>query len=186
MSIELINQISKEVISSFTNLTTIGVKKEFTFEIDCETLEDYNYDDIRKSEKFKPIFDILENITGPVLYWFEVISDTKSDVIYQSLISYKTSGGSKATPALKSKPNTNSKILYVGKVRGSFWGRLITHLGFLKVNGAQGLQLFYWTKGLNLKLKLHLIEFNNDMADFIPILEFGFAKKFEPLFGKHN
>lgn len=87
---------------------------------------------------------------------------------------------------MKKNINLNSKTLYVGKVKGSFWGRLITHLGFYKVNATQGLQLYYWAKHLSLDLKVHIMEFDNNMADTMPIIEYAFAKQLKPLAGRHK
>ena len=77
-------------------------------------------------------------------------------------------------------------LKYIGKVKKSVWGRMIQHLGFYKVQRTQGLQLFYWTKGLNLKLKVHLYEFEQDMADMISIFEIELAKLNRPIVGKHK
>lgn len=184
--IEYLNSFIDETISNLNQVRINGVKKELSFTINCGDLDDFNYNDIRQSDKFKSIFDQLKDACGPTLYWFEIISDTTSRDIINALSEYKVSLDSKATPALRSKINYESRTLYVGKVKGSFWGRLITHLGFLKVNQTQGLQLFYWAKSLSLELKVHLLEFDDNMADIIPIIEYAFAKHLKPLAGKHK
>ena len=173
-------------ISHLEHIKNNGVRKELSFTINCGDLEDFNFVDIRESKNFKPIFDQLKELSGPTLYWFEIISDTDTELVVKSLNNYKTSANAKATPALKSKINFDSKVLYVGKVKGTFWGRLIQHLGFFKVNGTQGLQLFYWAKDLSLNLKVHIFVFDNNMADIMPIVEYTFAKRFQPLVGKHQ
>lgn len=53
-----------------------GVKMELSFTISCKDLDDFNYVDIRQSEKFKIIFDQLKDASGPTLYLFDIISDT--------------------------------------------------------------------------------------------------------------
>ncbi|HPH36261.1 MAG TPA: hypothetical protein PL108_01290 [Sediminibacterium sp.] len=163
-----------------------GLKNDLSFTINCSDLEDFNYIDIRQSTKFKPIFDQLITANGPILYWFEIISNTETKKILESLNNYKDSDKPKATPALKQKIDYDSRVLYVGKVKGIFWGRLIQHLGFFKVNATQGLQLFYWAKDLSLDLKIHVLEFDKNMADIMPIIEYAFAKKLQPLIGKHK
>lgn len=163
-----------------------GLKNELSFIIKCSDLEDSNYVDIRESIKFKPIFDKLIAANGPTLYWFEIVSDTETKNILDALNKYKTTEKAKATPALKKNIDYNSRILYVGKVKRAFWGRLIQHLGFFKVNATQGLQLFYWAKDLSLDLKVNVLEFDNNMADILPIIEYAFAKRLQPLIGKHK
>ncbi len=185
-NIEYLQEFIVSAISHLEHVRANGIKKEFSFTIDCSDLDDYNYIDIRNSEKFKMIFDQLKSANGPTLYWIEIISDTDTKKVIEALKHYKASDKSKATPALKSTINYNSNILYVGKVKAAFWGRLIQHLGFLKVNATQGLQLFYWAKDLSLTLKVNTIEFDNNMADIMPIVEYAFAKRFQPLIGKHK
>lgn len=185
-NIAYLNSFIDETISSLHQVRINGVKKELSFAINCGDLDDFNYTDIRQSEKFRSIFDQLKDIGGPTLYWFEIISDASSFDIINALSEYKLSLDPKATPALRSKIDYESRTLYVGKVKGSFWGRLITHLGYLKVNQTQGLQLYYWAKSLSLDLKVHMLEFDDDMADIMPIIEYAFAKHLKPLAGKHK
>lgn len=68
-----------------------GVKKEFSFDICCGELDDYNHVDIREAAKFKDLFDNLKGAEGPVLYWFEISSDTDTRHIIKSLNNYKVS-----------------------------------------------------------------------------------------------
>lgn len=184
--IEYLQEFIDITITNLEHVRDNGVKKEYSFTIDCSDLDDYNYNDIRKSPKFRSIFDELKNANGPTLYWIEIVSDTDSKKVIEALTDYKASDKPKATPALKSNINYDSKTLYVGKVKGTFWGRLIQHLGFFKVNATQGLQLFYWTKKLPLTLQFNTLEFDSNMADTMPIIEYAFAKRLQPLIGKHK
>lgn len=181
-----LKKIAKELISSLTTIKNNGFKNEYSFEIDCELLKDFSNNDIRDSDDFKNIFKKLKELDGPVLYWFEILSETDRERIRKELIDYSNSKNSKATPALKKGFDKNTKCLYVGKVKKCVWGRMIQHFGFYKVNRTQGLQLFHWTKGLNLKLKVHLYEFEADIADVISIFEIEMAKMKRPLIGKHK
>ena len=185
-NIEHLQDFITTTISNLEHVRTNGVKKEYSFTIDCSDLDDYNYVDIRNSDKFKSIFDELKNVTGPTLYWIEIVSDTDTKKIIEAINNYKASEKPKATPALKSNIDYNTKTLYVGKVKGTFWGRLIQHLGFFKVNATQGLQLFYWTKHLSLTLRFNILEFDNNMADTMTIIEYAFAGRLHPLIGKHK
>lgn len=185
-NIEYLNEFIGTTITNLEHIRKNGVKKEFSFTISCSDLDDFNHIDIRQSEKFKEIFDELKKVNGPTLYWFEIISNTDTKQVISALSAYKTKEGAKATPALKTTINYDSKILYVGKVKGTFWGRLIQHLGFFKVNGTQGLQLYYWAKDLSLNFKVHTIEFDKNMKDVMPIVEYAFAQRLQPLAGKHQ
>jgi len=185
-NVEYLQEFITTTIANLEHVRANGVKKEYSFTVDCSDLDDYNHVDIRESDKFKLIFDELKNASGPTLYWIDVVSDTDTKKIIEALNNYKTSDKPKATPALKSNIDYNSKTLYVGKVKGTFWGRLIQHLGFFKVNATQGLQLFYWTKELSLTLRCNILEFDNNMADTMPIIEYAFAGRLHPLIGKHK
>lgn len=185
-NIDYLKDFIGATIKHLEHVRANGVKKELSFIINCSDLEDFNNHDIRQSQKFKPIFDQLVVVTGPTLYWFEIVSETDTKKIIEALNNYKATEKPKATPALKLNINYNSKILYVGKVKGIFWGRLIQHLGFFGVPATQGLQLFNWTKDLSLKINVNVLEFENDMAEIMPIIEYAFAKRLQPLIGKHK
>lgn len=183
---EYLQTFLDNTISNLSSARLNGPKKELSFTINCKDLEDFNHIDIRQSEKYKSIFDQLKDANGPILYWFEIISETNPSEVIKALNEYKLLTNAKSTPALKKNIDLNSKTLYVGKVKGSFWGRLITHLGFYKVNATQGLQLYYWAKPLSLDLKVHIMEFDRNMADTMPIIEYAFARQLKPLAGKHK
>ena len=168
------------------NVYNQGIKSSYSFEIDMGNVEDYNHVDIRYAKNYESLFQDLMKIKGPVLYWFEWVSEHSSHEILDAFECYKDSPECKAIPALKSKPEYGTKVLYVGKVKAQFWGRFITHLGFYKTNKTQGVQLFYWAKPLGLQLSVHVFEFDNDMADLMTIVEFEMAKKLKPLLGKHK
>jgi hypothetical protein len=177
----------RKAIASFETIQS----EEFnihSFEIDCQKLSPHFYtNDIRDSEEFKSLFKSVTQISKPVVYWFEIISNTTQQEIIEKLILYKQQVNARATPAIKKITPTDSRILYVGKVKGGFWGRLITHLGYLKGTGqTQGLQLDSWATGINLKLRLCILEFDKNMEDFMSVIEYSFAKELKPIIGKHK
>ena len=185
-NVEYLKEFIGTTITYLEHVLANGVKKELSFTISCLEFDDCNCPDIRQIDKFKLIFDQLKNAAGPTLYWIEIMSDTDNKKVIEALKTYKASMNPKATPALKSTINYDSKILYVGKVKGTFWGRLIQHIGFSKSKATQGLQLFHWTKELSLTLKVNILVFDNNMADLMPIFEYAFAKRLQPLIGKHK
>ena len=185
-NIEYLQDFIGTTITHLEHIRANGVKKELSFTISCKDLDGLNHSNFRQSEKFKPIFDQLKDAKGPTLYWFEIISDTNTEEVIKALTKYKKSENSKATPALKTTINYHSKTLYVGKVKEAFEKRLIQHLGFFNVNATQGLQLFHWTKDLSLDLKINILVFHNNMADMMPVIEYAFAQRLQPLAGKHK
>lgn len=182
---EIIKEISRKSIFPFQNLAEKGTKSTKEFYINCTELEDFNYSDITLSEKYKAMFSELKELKGPCLYYFEILSENLSSEIAEKIREYANSENSKAIPAIK-KTIPESRILYVGKVKRHFWGRLIQHLGYYKVDRTQGLQLYYWTKELNLNLKLVVYEFDSEMINLMEVLENDLAKHLKPILGKHR
>lgn len=171
---------------SFTTVLTRSNEIR-SFEINCGLLDPkYHTNDICQSDSFRELFKQVQSIKGPVLYWFEVCSANDQTQIIQLMKDYKKNNV-RALPAFKKKPDPSSRILYVGKVKAAFWGRLITHLGYLKGNGqTQGLQLDGWARQICLELRLNLIPFNAEMTEYLEILEYAFAKQLKPMVGKHK
>src|SRR5690606_1122299 len=182
---ESIKNISRNASASLQYVAENGIKNFLEFDIKCGELDDFNYLDIRGSEKYKGLFNDLKRIEGPVVYYFEIMSDNISTDIVTQIRQYAASENSKAIPAIKSTI-PESKILYAGKVKKGFGGRLVQHLGFYKVNGTQGLQLYYWAKELDLDIKLRIFEFEPQMADLMTVIENGLARELNPILGKHK
>ena len=182
---KIVQEIAQKEIAPMLRIAEHGCKQVCDFDIDCSDLQDYNNNDIRKSPEHEVLFEKLAKITGPVLYVFEIISDTSSKNIVESITSYSKSANSKTIPAIKlSYPDT--RTLYVGKVTKNFWGRVIQHLGFYKVTGTQGLQLYYWARPLKLKLRLTAIEFDKDTCGLMAVFERSLADRLKPILGKHK
>ncbi len=182
---DTIKDIANQELSSLLKIVKDGFNQKKVFHINCTEFIDYNYKDIRKSDKYRELFSDLERLSGSVLYYFEITSDCSSKVIVQSIKRYSSLPNSKNIPAIK-KNYSNTNILYVGKVKKNFLGRVIQHFGFYKVNGTQGLQLYYWAKDLNLKLKLTAIQFEKDAENLMPIFEKKIADILKPIIGKHK
>jgi hypothetical protein len=184
-SSEVIQVIATGVIEQLQSMLKNGVSSPRTHLIDCADLADYSDVDIRESEEFQVLFDELEQVKGPALYWFELVSDHEAAAIISALNTYKQADKPRATPALRNTQASTSRILYVGKVKRNLWGRLIQHMGFYRVAATQGLQLFHWAKKAGVSLKFNYIVFDNEMADIMPLIEYAFAKHYHPLVGKH-
>jgi len=182
---ENIKDTSNKLKNILLNSDNYGIVKEYSFDIDCGLLDDFNNYDIRDDIKYKKTFEDITELKGPVLYWFEIISNIENDKIRESINRYREKNNSKSIPAMKKTFDKNSRCLYVGKVKKGVWGRMIQHLGFYKVKRTQGLQLFYWAKELNLNIKIHLYEFDSGFEDLVEIFEKELARKINPILGKH-
>ena len=182
---ETIKEICKNTTKPLLNVSAVGAKQIREYYIDCSDLEDYNLIDIRNSVRYEPLFKDIKEISGPTLYYFEIISNHSSIEIVNGIREYSLTENSKSIPAIKAK-FPDSQILYVGKVKKHMWGRLIQHLGFYKVQFTQGLQLFYWAKDLSLSLKLTVLEFEPEMVNLMEVLENEIAKELKPILGKHK
>lgn len=86
---DLITKIKTDQIEIFQKSLLAGVIKEHSEIICCDSLDDYMNNDIRKSTDFKELFDTLKSMNGPVLYWFEILSENTHEEIRQKLIEYK-------------------------------------------------------------------------------------------------
>lgn len=180
-----LSEFLETTIHSLENLRNNDVCSEFSCIIKCEELGDYLNSDIRYSSQYKDLFKKLMEIKGPVLYWYEIMSDHTGDDIINALREYGQKENHRAIPVFYKNHNKSTRILYVGKCKGRFWGRVIQHLGYFTTPSTQGLQLYHWAKDLRLELDLHALEFDDDMVDIMPIVESYFAKCFHPLIGKH-
>lgn len=181
---QILSAFLSDTLNSLENLRKNGVCKEFSYNLKCEELDDFLKFDIRDSLKYKELFQELMQMKGPVLYWYEITSDHSNDDIIKALREYEQKN-ERATPVIYKGYDKVTRILYIGKCKGNFWGRVIQHWGYYKVSTTQGLQLYHWAKELHLEVRLHALEFASDMTDIMPIVESYFAKQLHPLIGKH-
>lgn len=175
-------QEARKLLSNTEQKTILLDKKIF----DSKFLKD---EDISKFDK---LLDV-RYIKNPVLYWFEHSNPKNNDEIRSEFINYRDplvkdfkNPKYRYTSGYKTTYSKESKILYVGKVEKGFWGRLVTHLGYSKFKPTAGMQLYHWYKpNLFGDVKLHYIEFDNDMKHLIIILEKQLQEELKPLIGKY-
>lgn len=175
-------------------LTRVANDKELkaeSFEFECRELKEMDWlgNDITKVGRYVDLFSKLVKVEGPVVYWIEITSPASNPDIISAVTKYKNSPDrSRAVSAFSklNKHKENSRILYVGKVKKDFWGRVIQHFGYYKTPATGALQLVHWTDGLDLRFTYHYIKFKPEMADLVPIIEYGLAKKLNPIIGKHK
>jgi len=168
------------------NLELNGTSGYIQYDFSCNELLDWNDIDIRQSREHKSFFEKAANFTGPVLYFFEIISSQDSGETRECMRAYKISEGAKSVPALKKGYTNDSRTLYVGKVKRNFYGRVIQHLGYYKVARTQGLQLYHWARKFGLNVRLHAYHFEPEMHDLVSVLELKFARDLKPITGKHS
>lgn len=178
-----IKEVCLRAAEPLHHVANSGAENVHEFLFDLAVMRDFSSEDIRQSIEYKDDFLRLAAIKGPVVYVFEVVSNTASDLLLQAA---RNDSGNRAMPAFKNSVNQTSRILYVGKVKRNFWGRVIQHLGFYKVTATQGLQLFHWAAPLQLRVKLTAFEFRSDMAELLPLIENALAHTLQPLIGKHK
>ena len=186
--LEHLQQFVKNTITNLEHIVHHGVEAQVAFELNCSDLEDLSDKNIRKNSELNTQLEKLKNIKGPVLYWIEIISEVDTQQLADAVNNYGKTAGSRTTSAVRKHIDTNSKILYVGKVktRGKYSSRMFEHLGFSKTGATGALQIFHWAKAFDLKLRFHYMEFENNMADILPSFEYNFAKRLQPIIGKHK
>jgi hypothetical protein len=188
MLLQSIQQICRQDSEKLSKASEPGAVAYKVFELDIDDLEDFSHVDIRDSAKHKELFAALaeKEMRGPALYVFELLPDTDNARLLQQLYTYRSTAGSKAVPAMRKHPNTDSTYLYVGKVKKDFWGRLIQHMGFYKNGQTQGLQLYHWMRGSGAKLRVHVHVFPKGLEELMGRLEVQMAQQLHPLIGKHK
>jgi hypothetical protein len=180
--IEKIQSIQSNLL---INLQESEIERHITVEFECPFPVNFLNKNILEHELFRDNFKQLMELTGPVLYWFEISSNHTAKQIIESFRSYHKQIGSRPTPALKKGVRPDSQCLYVGKAKRYFYGRVIQHLGFEQGGSSQGLQLYHWANDIGLKVKVHAYEFSPSMIELISVMEIELAKQMNPLLGKH-
>ena len=138
-------------------------------------------------EHIEAFNEFKKNKNKPILYWFSIDDKTiNATTLRNKYLEFKNLKSPRNSAAYKPLLDTNSKTLYVGKVKKDFHLRLVTHLGYSKNKDTAGMQLFHWYKPEELgNLTLNYIVFKEEMNDLITILEMEFARELKPIIGKY-
>ena len=178
-----------QVAKPLAHVAKFGAKQVHIFIIDVDLLPEFLGESLRVHAAHSTVFNELADIKRPVVYVFEIVSAHSSKSVRDAAKSYKDKV-LRAMPAFReeSKVDYSSRVLYVGKVstKSGFLARVYQHLGFWGAKKTQGMQLYHYARGLELKLELTVFEFEDDMADLLPILENTIAVHLRPLLGKHQ
>jgi hypothetical protein len=134
---------------------------------------------------FFSIFDKYNSL--PCLYVYEIMSHHSNDDIIEAYKKASVKHNERSFSAVKSKYNPETRILYVGKVQKDIGARQIVHFGLYKQPKTGGLQMLYWAKELQLKLRIHVYAFEDlNMRDYLVPFENRLARELQPLIGKHK
>ena len=189
-------EVNKIVISSikkgseiYNKILTQDGFRHFSIQINCSELVEKEPEKKRKHDlpeslktsffsQFNSFVELINEKS--CLYFFEFNQNQVTEV----LEAYKKFGDNERNKSgLKSNPDLDTSILYVGKVKNNLGARLATHFGYAHAKTG-GLQLRFWAKDLNLTLKVHLVVFNEKTDDYINPLELELTKILRPLIGK--
>ena len=182
-AVGVIRQECSQAARPLLRVAEAGVKAVHHFHFNIGGMREYLSEDIRTSVEHRGDFERLAAVRGPVVYVFEICPPSSPGAVLAAARAY---AGPRAVPARRSGIDAASPVLYVGKVKKAFWGRVIQHLGFSRAAATQGLQLYHWTCGMALELQLTAFEFEDDMADLLPLVEKVVARELKPLLGKHQ
>nr|WP_294858672.1 GIY-YIG nuclease family protein [uncultured Fluviicola sp.] len=164
----------------------------YSIPLNCIDLEEVDYTNQKSkhplSEKIKESFFRQFDSFDPLinkkncLYIFS-FDESKCDTAVMIKAYQNPTISDRNMSAMKSKPNCNTNVLYVGKVKKDLGGRLSTHFGYAN-HKTGGLQLKYWAKEIQLELIVTFIVFEDKIDDYLNPLELYLTKELNPLIGK--
>jgi hypothetical protein len=163
-----------------------------TLDLDCALLPEPKHIPTRKdwpvelkeSGMAGIFYNRLPEDHKPCLYRFEIVDGQSREEIFSAYLRFHQNNGGRATAAVKKTIDYNTDTLYVGKVKLRLRGRMVVHTGHYAVGSTAGLQLACWAKGIGLRLRVHVVEFEEEMAPFVSSLELDYSRDFRPLIGK--
>lgn len=193
--------MKKLIPTALSGLNTILKIKStpHQFKIDCKKLPAFGVYSraSRKSGYLSKLFEKFDEITTPVIYWFEAADSNEAERQFKLITfhSKKHKRVAKKTRRVVPLPNGNStkgsKTLYVGKRQGGFRkkdgfshiaDRIEMHLGYNPNGMNQGMQLVHWNDG---KFTLNILEVGPGSESYLATLEQLFAIELSPLLGRH-
>ena len=130
----------------------------------------------------------FEKTTNPVVYLFDVLSEHKTQEVYNIIDTAKNEIPSRTFPSTRiNNKESESKTLYVGScAKTLICQRLFWHTGYYKVGGTQGLQLCHWTRSFtNLMLRVNVLILPYEAQELTAMYEHQIARKMNPIIGKH-
>ena len=136
----------------------------------------------------------LKEIANPCLYIFEVV-DVPPKLIHENYLKFlmrqmqsddinKRACAKVRNPFNQNGISNNSNILYVGKSQNALDGRIVVHFGYYEKPVA-GLQLVFWGRQIDLKINLHIFEFQKViLSSYLEVIEKLLFIELAPIIGK--
>lgn len=188
---EKLIQSTMKGLNFYSNIALKGNFKHFILDLDCSELIEPDVVNSNKHElpeslkiSFYRKFDALvEKINKKSCIYFFEFDEKLATTIHEKFINFKNLGTDRNLSGIKDKPNLETQILYLGKVKNNVGARFATHFGYAN-SKTGGLQLRFWAKQIGLKLKVNLLVFDDNLDDFINPLELELTKELKPLIGK--
>lgn len=159
--LNILKPYSQLLSDTLTKVSKDSPEKYIVHELNCSFLSSYTIENIEKSPEYFKIKEKFDSLKNLCVYWFEIILDNHIDNIWNTLRTYKDDK-LRTVPATKKNMPKGTNILYLGKVKEGFLGRLKQHLGYCNASTTQSLQLCHWAKELGLILKIHVMEFEEE------------------------
>ena len=187
--IDLIRNTAKSTAEAFIEVAKAENIKKWTFILRANEIKKEDWltkQNILNSKESGPLLNELKAFRAkPVLYLLEIENEIKHEVLVKAIRDYDRS---RAFPAISEHRinNEGHKVLYVGKVKRDFFGRIIQHMGYFSTERTQGLQLAHWACAIGLDVRVTYFVFNEKLADFMTSLEYQVAQNLQPLLGKHK
>lgn len=189
---EVVTEINERLDNVFKYI--ISKKEEFLFNLnDLPEINNYQTN-ILTQNGFSHIFENLNTRLNNCIYWFELKNNEDCLLLVEKLNENRTQLLQDIRVVPPRNKNQNSKILYLGIRRGgirkrdgltNISGRMVQHLGYYVKGTTQGLQLAHWCRGLNIPIKLNIVELNGLPNEYLNVVEKILSYHLKPLCGKH-
>lgn len=192
--------MKKLIPAALSGLNSVleGNRVPYQFHIDSKKLPSFGVYEraTRKNGYLGELFEKLDRITSPVIYWFEAAHNTEAERQYKLIMSHgkKHKRIARKTRRVVPLPNgtavKGTRTLYVGKRQGgcrkdgfsNIADRIETHLGYNPNGMNQGMQMAHWNDGI---FTLNILEIGTGSEPYLTTLEQLFTLQLSPLLGRH-
>lgn len=189
-----INLVKSISTNNAFHLLEIANNDKYTFESFTLKANEINKrlwleENILESLEYGPLLNNLALIKDfPVLYIAEITDAVPHMDIVAAIHDFINKKTDRAFPAFSDKRinNEHSKVLYVGKVKRDFYGRIIQHMGYHRSAHTQGLQLSHWIPAIQLDVTFKYVVLKPEIGDFLSSIEYALANELKPILGKHK
>ncbi|PIB38295.1 hypothetical protein [Maribacter sp. 4G9] len=181
----ILKEYSAVLSRALTDVSKTGPKNYRTIELALDEFQGLGIDAIKSTKTYLKLIDLFLSYTDPCVYWFEIRSPTEVKGIWNSFGEYKARK-LRTVPYKKKVMPEDTNVLYLGKVKKGLLRRLKEHLGYTDSVKTQSLQLIHWALGYGIKIKIHVMEFEQETSNLVGVFEFKLAREIRPLLGRHS